>query len=579
MINTQSIGVRVSGSIAALVILMAAVFFLLYASHSRDQVIKGEVHAARNLILMAESVREGMAEKWELGLFSPRMLLDQPYVTERERKEKILAAVPVVSAWEAAKAKADEGGFEFRTPREGARNPDNEPDRVEAQALQHFRANPRADEYFIVDEQTNAVRYFRPVRLDKTCLNCHGDPATSQQVWGRSDGKDITGFQMDNKKVGDLHGAFEVIRPLNDADAVLQKTLFTSSLLVAGMLALVVFIMWWMTGRMVSRPIDSAVAKLVRAQENGDLTFRLDESGSSELSRLALGFNAFIAKIQTLVADVSLSAEQVAASAQELAAVTEQTSEGVRQQQSETDQVATAMNEMAATVDEVSRNATSAADAAHHADESSDKGKRVVRQAIDAIDALAGEVEKTAGVIQKLEGDSENIGAVVDVIKGIAEQTNLLALNAAIEAARAGEQGRGFAVVADEVRTLASRTQQSTQEIQTMIEQLQAGASQAVQVMEQGRKQAQDSVGRAAEAGSALDEITRAVSTITDMNHQIASAAEEQAAVAEEINRNITNISRVADQTSDGAQQTARSSEELARLAASLRAQLDQFKV
>jgi methyl-accepting chemotaxis protein len=259
--------------------------------------------------------------------------------------------------------------------------------------------------------------------------------------------------------------------------------------------------------------------------------------------------------------------------------VMEETKRDTLQQQSETSQVVTAMNEMTATVQEVARHATEAAAAASNADHASVDGKKVVLSTMNAIEALSSEVHSAANVISQLEKDSENIGTVLDVIKGIAEQTNLLALNAAIEAARAGEQGRGFAVVADEVRTLASRTQQSTQEIQTMIENLQVGAQSAVKVMDESRAKAEDSVSQAAKAGGSLEEITHSVSQINDMNTQIATAAEEQSAVAEEINRNIVNISEIVDRTADGANQTSIASEELASLAAQLQQLVNQFKV
>ena len=259
--------------------------------------------------------------------------------------------------------------------------------------------------------------------------------------------------------------------------------------------------------------------------------------------------------------------------------VMEETKRDTLQQQSETSQVVTAMNEMTATVQEVARHATEAASAANKADHASVEGKKVVLSTMNAIEALSSEVHSAANVISQLEKDSENIGTVLDVIKGIAEQTNLLALNAAIEAARAGEQGRGFAVVADEVRTLASRTQQSTQEIQAMIENLQVGAQTAVKVMDESRAKAESSVSQAAKAGGSLEDITHSVSLINDMNTQIATAAEEQSAVAEEINRNIVNISEIVDRTADGANQTSIASEELASLAAQLQQLVNQFKV
>jgi methyl-accepting chemotaxis protein len=237
------------------------------------------------------------------------------------------------------------------------------------------------------------------------------------------------------------------------------------------------------------------------------------------------------------------------------------------------------MNEMSATVQEVARNAVEAAEAAKEADNTFHQGKQVIDRVIEAIGELANEVEKAANVIQQLEAESMNIGSVLDVIKSIAEQTNLLALNAAIEAARAGEQGRGFAVVADEVRTLAGRTQQSTQEIEEMISKLQSGANNAVKVMETGKDMTKVGVDQAAAAGEALLTINTAVERITGMNTQIASAAEEQSSVAEEINRSIVSINEVAEQSAAGAQQTAQASNDLARLADQLKALVGRFKV
>jgi methyl-accepting chemotaxis protein len=237
------------------------------------------------------------------------------------------------------------------------------------------------------------------------------------------------------------------------------------------------------------------------------------------------------------------------------------------------------MNEMSATVQEVARNAVEAAAAAKDADSTFDEGKQVVDRVISAIGELAGEVESAATVIQQLEVESRNIGSVLDVIKSIAEQTNLLALNAAIEAARAGEQGRGFAVVADEVRTLAGRTQESTQEIEEMISKLQSGTNNAVNVMAAGKEMTQVGVDQAAAAGEALKTINAAVAQISSMNTQIASAAEEQSSVTEEINRSIVSINEVAEQSATGAQHTAEASTDLARLADQLKNLVDRFKV
>jgi methyl-accepting chemotaxis protein len=315
------------------------------------------------------------------------------------------------------------------------------------------------------------------------------------------------------------------------------------------------------------------------AEGEADLTQRLEAMKGTELGQLAHWLNVFMARLQSMVAGSKHSSGQIAKGTDALHAISETTLSGVLRQQSETDQVATAMTEMNATVQEVAKSAASASQAASGADEAANQGKRVVDDAVAVIERLAGEVENAAGVIQGLEAETESIGSLLDVIKGIAEQTNLLALNAAIEAARAGEQGRGFAVVADEVRSLANRTEQSTQDIHEMIERLQRGAGDAVEVMKVGQDKAREAVDKAEAAGSALVSITAAMDEINVMNAQIAGAAEEQTAVAEEINRNIVNISEVAAETSDGAKRTASESAPLAEHAARLDRLMGEFRI
>lgn len=321
----------------------------------------------------------------------------------------------------------------------------------------------------------------------------------------------------------------------------------------------------------------SAMADI--ASGNGDLTKRIKVSGNDEIAQLANAFNLFAEKIQGIIKEVSGITDNVANASERMTVVTDETRKGADRQQQETDEVAIAVNEMAAAGQEVARNASAAAEAAHNADVAADNGRSVVGHTIEAIDSLAREVSEAGTVIDRVEKDSESIGGVLDVIKGIAEQTNLLALNAAIEAARAGEQGRGFAVVADEVRTLASRTQQSTAEIQTMIERLQSGTQDAVSVMDQSRQMAEATVGQAAKAGTSLEEINAAVTTIKDLNSQIACSAEEQSSVAEEINEKVVRISDITDQTAAGSQQSASASNELNQLAETLKVLVGQFKV
>nr|WP_016703568.1 methyl-accepting chemotaxis protein [Pseudomonas chlororaphis] len=347
-------------------------------------------------------------------------------------------------------------------------------------------------------------------------------------------------------------------------------------LIIAGLGLLVI----WLVGHGIARPLKQMVAMLDDiAQGEGDLTRRLSSDRADELGSIAKGFNTFLAKLQAMISQVVTSVQSVSDSSEHTADIAIRTNQGVHKQMAEIDQVATAVHEMTATAQDVARNATQAAQAANHADQAASQGMRIVRDTSTAIGALAVEIGRAVGVVQTLAKDSENINAILIAIRGIAEQTNLLALNAAIEAARAGEQGRGFAVVADEVRNLAQKTQQATEEIQSMIQQLQQGTRDVVRVMEDSQNRTDESVQHAAKAAEALETITQAVSVINDMNTQIASAAEEQSAVAEDINRNVINIGQVANEVAGGADESSAASAGLTKLAEQQRRLINQFKV
>ncbi|NWA01280.1 methyl-accepting chemotaxis protein [Pseudomonas gingeri] len=347
-------------------------------------------------------------------------------------------------------------------------------------------------------------------------------------------------------------------------------------LIIAGLGLLVI----WLVGHGIARPLKQMVAMLDDiAQGEGDLTRRLTSDRADELGSIAKGFNTFLIKLQAMITQVVTSVQSVSDSSEHTADIAIRTNQGVHKQMAEIDQVATAVHEMTATAQDVARNATQAAQAASHADMAASDGMRIVRDTSNSIGALAVEIGRAVGVVQTLAKDSENINAILIAIRGIAEQTNLLALNAAIEAARAGEQGRGFAVVADEVRNLAQKTQQATEEIQSMIQQLQQGTREVVKVMEDSQNKTDESVQHAAKAAQALETITQAVSVINDMNTQIASAAEEQSAVADDINRNVINIGQVANEVAGGADESSAASAQLTKLAEQQRRLINQFKV
>ena len=362
-------------------------------------------------------------------------------------------------------------------------------------------------------------------------------------------------------------------------DSLTTAKISLAAIMIATSIAIALFVAFLFRTLVIKRltELEDRIREI--ALGDGDLRQRVNVTSGDIIGRVGSHLNTLLDKLQGTIGQVVSATHQLTSSSLLMNEVTEQESKNVIEQKAQIEQSATAISEMAATVQEVAKNAVTAADAAKKSDEESKVGMNVVGQTISAINELAEEVERASDVIQTLEEDSNAIGVVLDVIRGIAEQTNLLALNAAIEAARAGEQGRGFAVVADEVRTLASRTQQSTEEIQTMIEKLQSGTSNAVKVMESGRARAQSSVDRAAEAGTSLETITNSVEVISDMNLQIANAAEEQRAVAEEINRNIMGISDTAQRSADGAQQISTASHDLQQLSSELGGIVQTFKV
>ena len=362
---------------------------------------------------------------------------------------------------------------------------------------------------------------------------------------------------------------------VRDTDAAHAK----NTLLLSTVLALVFgLIAAWAITRQIIIPLNQALKAAERVAA-GDLTHNLISQRRDELGQLQRAIQSMIVGLRELIGGISDGVTQIASAAEELSAVTEQTSAGVNSQKVETDQVATAMNEMAATVQEVARNAEEASEAAVAADQQAREGDKVVGEAIAQIERLATEVGHSTEAMGHLKRESDKIGSVLDVIKSVAQQTNLLALNAAIEAARAGEAGRGFAVVADEVRSLAQRTQKSTEEIEELILGLQSGTQQVATILDNSRSLTDSSVELTRRAGGSLDNITRTVSAIQAMNQQIAAAAEQQSAVAEEINRSVLNVRDVSEQTSAASEETAASSVELARLGTHLQMLVGKFRV
>ena len=405
-------------------------------------------------------------------------------------------------------------------------------------------------------EQGDLIRAVYPV-----------DPIGNSRAWG---------VVIDLPKQVLLADSVKLQAVLDDA----QETGVITALLVAVAAGLVGLLLIWLTASGVTRPINS-VAEMLKniASGEGDLTQRLNYSKQDELGELVNWFNRFLDKLQPTIAQIKQSITEARGTADQSSEIARQTSEGMQVQFREIDQVATASNEMSATAHDVANSASNAANAAKGADQSARDGMSIIERSTRDINQLADEVSKAVTEVEALAVNSEQIGSVLEVIRSIAEQTNLLALNAAIEAARAGESGRGFAVVADEVRNLAKRTQDSVEEIRIVIERIQTGTRGVVATMHSSQTQAHNNAGQIRQAVDALGKISDAVTVISDMNLQIASAAEQQSAVAEEVNRNVSAIRTVTETLTEQATESAAISSQLNALASQQMKLMDQFRV
>jgi methyl-accepting chemotaxis protein len=352
----------------------------------------------------------------------------------------------------------------------------------------------------------------------------------------------------------------------------------TGIIIVAVFAAVATVLLAWLLTRSIVTPLNRAV-QAAQTIADGNLTKVIEIDGKDEPARLLEALAAMQTNLRKTIEQIAGSATQLGAAAEELSAVTEEASRGLQQQNNEIEQAATAVNEMTAAVEEVARNAVSTSEASNQSTHAAREGRDQVVKTVDAIQTMTHDVQNTAQMIEGLAAQGRDIGKVLDVIRAIAEQTNLLALNAAIEAARAGEAGRGFAVVADEVRALAHRTAQSTQEIEKMVAGIQNGTGEAVSSMQQSNQRTQTTLEMARAAGVALEQITQSIHQINERNLVIASASEEQAQVSREVDRNLVNIRDLATQSAAGANQTSAATHELSRLAVDLNAMVARFVI
>lgn len=525
-------------------VLVTGVLFYYNQRQTRHLVQDEYVARARSIGLTAESVREEMGRKWKLGLFNQQHLVDW---AKQGQLDKVLAAVPVVTAWKSAMAKADEGGYQFRVPKLHARNPRNEPGALETRALNALAAGD-LPEYSEIDPAQNAVRYFRPIRLTQECLLCHGDPARARELWGNAEGKDPTGGPMENWHEGEVHGAFEIVQSLDEADARLARALYTGIAVVAVFVLLGALAFFGLVTRAITAPLRATVAAFQKIAA-GDLTQQLSVESGDEVGELRRSANTMTQRLREMMTGISACSQDLGHAAGGLSQTAGQLAQGADQTTQQSGTVAAAAEEMSVSMSGMAQSSEQMAQNVHLVSTSVEQMTAAVsevarsaEQAARVADNAAQLAQNTNQQISDLGTTADEIGQVIEVIQEIAEQTNLLALNATIEAARAGEAGKGFAVVATEVKELARQTAEATDDIRRRVEGIQGSAGQAI---------------------GAINQITEVVARVNDASRTIASAVEEQSITTKEIARNLAEAAAGAQTVCAGVSQTASATREV----------------
>jgi methyl-accepting chemotaxis protein len=631
-ISNLSLRMKIILPLTMVSVILAGAIYIYFSDLYTQARTEELMTKARAVLYSAESAREYGGEQHRAQIFKDfTQSAEFKAMTEEQKRAKVLYTVPVFAAMQVAEKKSAELGFTFKAPRsDGQRNPENKPNEFEESVLAKLTSGEK--EIAITDEKENKLRFFRPVRLTSECLTCQGDPATS----ATGDGKDILGFKMEGKKAGDMHGAFEVIMPLEALQAdVKSKSIIIALIALAGMLGTI--LVGYLVARMISNPVDKlnqaaqkvtegntdiavqitsndelgrlglafntmtgsirsasqqqqALNDYLNASINeilagmdkfsqGDLTVQLQAKSNDAIGRLYEGFNKSVYNVKSMLTQVIDIVENTAAGASQISSATEQLAAGSQEQSSQTSEVAAAVEQMTSTILDNARTATNTADLARHSGESAQHGGMVVEQMVNKISDIAEVMKHSSDTVTRLGVSSTQIGEIVSVINDIADQTNLLALNAAIEAARAGDQGRGFAVVADEVRKLAERTTQATKQIASMIKGIQSETTEAVSMMKKGNEEVTEGLHLAERSGSALHEIVKATQELVGMIGQIAAAAEEQSSTSEQMARNVDGISHVAADSAKAISDIAHTATSLSSQTEMLRNLVEQFRV
>ncbi len=577
---------KIAAVAVSVLVVVVTVNYVLFIGKHRDAMELAMMEQASRFTAVADEAKNHMNKVVASGALNYDELASemQEHVASggNYADTRMFDTIPVVAGWKAAAEAAEREGMIFKVPAFEARNPDNEPAQgtFEYELLSELRQQVISGGDVAIgriNRETNSLHYLRAIRLDESCMSCHGDPNIYDSD---GDGKDVLGFAMEGWEVGDMHGAFEVIMPLDTMDAQVAGVIKGGMIATVPLVLVGVGLFIFALRLLLTKPVGEMIEVLKDiATGEGDLTRRLNLKRNDEIGTMGHWFDVFIARIHDTICQVSGATHEVASAATQIAASSEEIAAGASEQQTQIQQVSAAIEEMSASVVEVARKSGTAAQTAAGSGQAAEDGSGVVNQTIEGMRGITEAVESSAASVIELGKRGQQIGEIIDVINDIADQTNLLALNAAIEAARAGEHGRGFAVVADEVRKLADRTTKATDEIAESIQSIQSETDEAVSRMKSGTDEVRRGMELASEAGSSLELIVASSREVSSMITSIAAAAEQQSAAAEEVSRNVEGISAVTRQTTEGVQQAASAANDLSRKSEELQGLIGQFKV
>jgi methyl-accepting chemotaxis protein len=580
-VRKWSLKTKITAYVALGLIISFAVNVAYFSNEIRQDAYEKVKLKARAVVLQAESSRDYVAALRASGAFNDQELKKGFEAKLAGASDKVSAAretpflrtIPIIAAIKIAGEHAAEAGFKFRVPKVQARNKANEPDAAELALLQKLEKGGQA-EIFFIDTPNNVIRYLRPIKLSADCLICHGVASDTLN----KDGLDLLGFKAEGWKAGEQHGAFEILDDLGAINRGVNRKIAISFVLsmIASLVTLAFLV--YVIRSIVIKPLRSIVGTMSQVAE-GDLSATASAERGDEIGELAGSVNLAISNMKGALVKVLDCSCQVGSSVGEMYTSADQMAHGADEVAAQCAAVATAGEEMAATSGDIALNCQMAAEGARVAIGEARNGVKTVQDSIEVMDLISRQVRASARTVASLGTRSDQIGQIVGTIEDIADQTNLLALNAAIEAARAGEQGRGFAVVADEVRALAERTTKATREIGEMIKSIQVETRGAVDAMEEGVHEVERGTEQAARSGQAIGRILEGINDLAMQINQIATAAEEQTATTSEISSNMLRITEIGSLVSRNAHGSSRQASQMNSLAETLLLTMARFTV